>query len=193
MTIIPKVRIPKAGIPKLGLPKTGSPRRAEVGKTHTGTLPKTENPKPGIPKTKGIAKGGVKSRNKGAFVSVCLRLSTFARVCLRLLAFSPLRLLAFVCVCLRLLAFAYAPPLLRPPLRDTERQGIPKLGIPKLGIPKMGRFRAPFIQTPPWLLRRELPKGWKTEEICFPEQEVDSRVRSGRSVPNKPLTILDSH
>ena len=58
-------------------------------------------------------------------VSVCLRLSTFARVCLRLLAFSslrllafsPLRLLAFVSVCLRLFAFAricLPPPLLRP-------------------------------------------------------------------------------
>ena len=53
-----------------------------------------------------------------------MRLSTFASVCLRLLAISPLRsplrLSAFVCVCLRLLAFAYAPFLLRPPLRDTE-------------------------------------------------------------------------
>ena len=56
-------------------------------------------------------------------VSVCLRLSTFARVRLRLLAFSPLRLLAFVSICLRLLAFAricLRPPLLRPPLRDTD-------------------------------------------------------------------------
>ena len=71
---------------------------------------------------KGIAKGGAKTHNKGG-VSVCLRLSTFARVCLRLLAFSPLRLLAFVCVCLRLFAFAricLRPPLLRPPLRDTD-------------------------------------------------------------------------
>ena len=77
---------------------------------------------------KGIAKGDVKIAIK-ASVSVCLRLSTFARVRLRLLSFSPLRLLAFVsvcqrlsafvCVCLRLLAFAH-PPLLRPPLRDTE-------------------------------------------------------------------------
>ena len=52
-----------------------------------------------------------------------MRLSTFARVCLRLLAFSPLRLLAFVSVCLRLFAFAricLRPPLLRPPLRDTD-------------------------------------------------------------------------
>ena len=59
---------------------------------------------------KGIAKGGVKNRNKG-------------RVCLHLLAFSPLRLLAFVSVCLRLFAFAricLRPPLLRPHLRDTE-------------------------------------------------------------------------
>ena len=43
---------------------------------------------------------------------------------MRLLAFSPLRLPAFACVCPRLLAFARSclrPPLLRPPLRDTER------------------------------------------------------------------------
>ena len=42
---------------------------------------------------------------------------------MRLLAFSPLRLLAFACICLRLFAFAricLRPPLLRPPLRDTE-------------------------------------------------------------------------
>ena len=70
--------------------------------------------------TKGIATGGVKTAIKGG-VSVSLRLSTFARVCLRLLAFSPLRLLAFVCVCLRLLAFAYAPLCYAPPLRDTEK------------------------------------------------------------------------
>ena len=46
-----------------------------------------------------------------------MRLSTFARVCLRLLAFSPLRLLVFVSVCLGLFAFAricLRPPLLRP-------------------------------------------------------------------------------
>ena len=57
-----------------------------------------------------------------------MRLSTFARVCLRLLAFSPLRLLAFVSVCLRLFAFAricLRPPLLRPPLRDTEWLAMP--------------------------------------------------------------------
>ena len=68
---------------------------------------------------KGIAKGGVKNRNKGG----CKRLFAFVHVCSRLLTFSLcicLRLSAFVCVCLRLLAFAYAPPLLRPPLRDTE-------------------------------------------------------------------------
>ena len=47
----------------------------------------------------------------------------FARVGLRLLAFSHLCLLAFVNVCLRLLVFAricLRPPLSRPPLRDTE-------------------------------------------------------------------------
>ena len=47
----------------------------------------------------------------------------FVHVCLRLLAFPPLRLLAFVSVCLRLFAFAricLRPPLLRPPLRDTD-------------------------------------------------------------------------
>ena len=71
---------------------------------------------------RGLQRGGVKNRNKGG-VSVCLRLSTFAHVCSRLLAFAPLRLLAFVCVCLRLLAFAricLRPLLLRPPLRDTD-------------------------------------------------------------------------
>ena len=68
---------------------------------------------------KGIAKGGVKNPNKGG----CKRLFAFVHVCSRLLAFAPLRLLAFVRVCLRLLAFAricLRPPLLRPPLRDTE-------------------------------------------------------------------------
>ena len=81
---------------------------------------------------RGLQRGCKKNAIKGG-VSVCLRLSTFARVCLRLLAFSPLRLLAFACVfasafacvclrlsafvsvCLRLLAFAYAP-LCCPPL-----------------------------------------------------------------------------
>ena len=75
--------------------------------------------------SKGIAKGGVTKKGIKGGVSVCLRLSTFAHVCLRLLAFSPLRLLAFVRVCLRLFAFAricLRPPLLRPPLRDTERR-----------------------------------------------------------------------
>ena len=70
-------------------------------------------------KIKGIAKGGVKNRNKGG----CKRLFAFARVCSHLLAFSPLRLLAFVSVCLRLFAFArisLRPPLLRPPLRGTD-------------------------------------------------------------------------
>ena len=74
-------------------------------------------------KIKGIAKGSVKNRNKGG-VSVCLRVSTFAHFCSCLFAFAPLRLLAFVRVCLRLLAFAricLRPPLLRPPLCDTER------------------------------------------------------------------------
>ena len=56
----------------------------------------------------GIAKGGVKNRNKGGCRRTW-RLFAFARVCLRLLTFSRLRLSAFVCVCLRLLAFAYAP------------------------------------------------------------------------------------
>ena len=56
-----------------------------------------------------------------------MRLSTFAHVCLHLLAFSPLRSLAFGCVCPRLSAFAcvcshlLTPPLLRPPLRDTSQ------------------------------------------------------------------------
>ena len=57
-------------------------------------------------------------------VGVCLRMSTFARVCLRLLAFSPLRLLAFVSVCLSLFAFAricLRPPSSGPPLHDTDK------------------------------------------------------------------------
>ena len=72
----------------------------------------------------GIAKGRVKKSGaiKGG-VSVCLRLSTFARVCLRFRLRVCLRLSAFVSVCLRLFAFAricLRPALLRPPLRDTE-------------------------------------------------------------------------
>ena len=64
---------------------------------------------------KGIAKGGVKNRNKGgckrlfAFVHVCSHLLAFACVCAPAFACVCLRLSAFVCVCLRLLAFAYAP------------------------------------------------------------------------------------
>ena len=80
-----------------------------------------------LSKNKEIAKGGCKKNAIKGGVSVCLRLSTFARVCLCLLAFSPLRLLAFVSVCLRLFAFAricLRPPLLRPPLRDTEKKGV---------------------------------------------------------------------
>ena len=67
------------------------------------------------PHTKGIAKGGVKNRNKGG----CKRLFAFVHVCSRLLAFACVfasafacvcrRLSAFVCVCLRLLAFACVP------------------------------------------------------------------------------------
>ena len=67
---------------------------------------------------KGIAKKqGVRNRNR----IVCKRFFSFAHVCSRLLAFSPLRLLAFVYICL--LAFArirLTPPLSRPPLCDTE-------------------------------------------------------------------------
>ena len=54
---------------------------------------------------RGLQRVGVKTRTNGG-VSVCLRLSTFARVCLRLLAFR-------LCVCLRLSAFAricFTPP-----------------------------------------------------------------------------------
>ena len=46
---------------------------------------------------------------KIGLVFFCLRLSTFARVCLRFRLCVCLRLSAFACVCLRLLAFAYAP------------------------------------------------------------------------------------
>ena len=48
-------------------------------------------------------------------VSVCLRLSTFAHVCLRFRLCICLRLSAFVCVCLWLLAFACAPLCCPPP------------------------------------------------------------------------------
>ena len=67
---------------------------------------------------KGIAKGGVKNRNKGE----CKRLFAFVHVCSRLLAFASLRLLAFVSVCLRLFAFAricLRPPFVTPPLCAT--------------------------------------------------------------------------
>ena len=69
----------------------------------------------------GIAKGGVKNRNKGgckrlfAFVHVCSRLLAFACVFASAFACVCLRLSAFFCVCFRLLAFAYAP-LCRAPL-----------------------------------------------------------------------------
>ena len=77
---------------------------------------------------KGIAKGGVKNRDKGG----CKRLFAFVHVCLRLLAFSPLRLLAFVSVCLRLFAFAricLRPPFVTSPLRDTDPEDPPVLKI----------------------------------------------------------------
>ena len=72
---------------------------------------------------KGIAKGGVKNRNKER----CKRLFAFVHICshfcLRLPAFACVFASAFVSVCLRLFAFAricLRPPLLRPPLRDTD-------------------------------------------------------------------------
>ena len=71
---------------------------------------------------RGLQRAGVRNHNKGG-VSVCLRLPTFARVCLRFRLCACLRLSTFVCVCLRLFALAricLRPPLLRPPLRDTE-------------------------------------------------------------------------
>ena len=98
-------------------------------------------------------------------VSVCLRLSAFARVCLRLLAFAPLRLLAFVRVCLRLLAFpriCLRPPLLHPPLRDTEFfPGVHKIGAAISG-PRIADTN--FMDTRIFLILltdhcfRELPK-----------------------------------
>ena len=51
---------------------------------------------------KGIAKGGVKNRNKGG----CKRLFAFVHVCSRLLAFVCVFASAFACVCPRLSAFA---------------------------------------------------------------------------------------
>ena len=66
---------------------------------------------------KGIAKGGVKNRNKGG----CKRLFAFVRVCSRLLAFACVCASAFACVCPRLSAFAcvcshlLTPPFVAPP------------------------------------------------------------------------------
>ena len=77
-------------------------------------------------KINGIAKGGVRNRNKGG----CKHLFAFVLVYSGLLAFSPLRLLAFVSVCLRLFAFArlfaYAP-LCRAPLCVTLKNELPHL------------------------------------------------------------------
>ena len=83
---------------------------------------RAHSPKPPLYETalfKGIAKGGVKNRNKGG----CKRLFAFVHVCSRLLAFACVFASAFACVCQRLCAFAricLRPPLLRPPLRDTD-------------------------------------------------------------------------
>ena len=66
---------------------------------------------------KGIAKGGVKNRNKGG----CKRLLAFVHVCSRLLAFACVFASAFACVCPLLSAFAYVcshlltPPFVAPP------------------------------------------------------------------------------
>ena len=66
---------------------------------------------------KGIAKGGVKNRNKGG----CKRLSAFVHVCSRLLAFACVFASAFACVCPLLSAFAcvcshlLTPPFVAPP------------------------------------------------------------------------------
>ena len=66
---------------------------------------------------KGIAKGGVKNRNKGG----CKRLFAFVHVCLRLLAFVCVFASAFACVCQRLSAFVcvcshlLTPPFVAPP------------------------------------------------------------------------------
>ena len=99
----------------------------------------------------GDCKGGVKKNAIKGGVSVCLRLSTFARVCLRLLAFSPLRLLAFLP--LRLSAFArvcshlLTPPFVAPPplcvtlISVLCRKG---LGNRKSGLKKPPGTRATF-------------------------------------------------
>ena len=66
---------------------------------------------------RGLQRGFSKNTIKGG-VSVCLRLSTFARVCLCLFAFSPLDLLALVSVCLHLFCVCLhllAPPFVVPP------------------------------------------------------------------------------
>ena len=66
---------------------------------------------------KGIAKGGVKNRNKGG----CKRLFAFVCVCPRLLAFACVFASAFACVCQRLSAFVcvcshlLTPPFVAPP------------------------------------------------------------------------------
>ena len=67
--------------------------------------------------SKGIAKGGVKNRNKGG----CKRLFAFVHVCSRLLAFVCVFASAFACVCPCLSAFAcvcshlLTPPFVAPP------------------------------------------------------------------------------
>ena len=69
---------------------------------------------------------GHKEPQSNGGVSICLRLSTFARVCLRLFALSPLRLLVCVDVCLHFLVSAAilcsSPPMLPrlsvPPIFD---------------------------------------------------------------------------
>ena len=60
------------------------------------------------PFLRGLQRGVFKTTIKGG-VSVCLRLSTFACVCLRFCLCACLRSSTVVRVCLRLLAFAYAP------------------------------------------------------------------------------------
>ena len=66
---------------------------------------------------KGIAKGGVKNRNKGG----CKRVFAFVHVFSRLLAFACVFACAFACVCQRLSAFVcvcsdlLTPPFVAPP------------------------------------------------------------------------------
>ena len=95
--------------------KSDSQRKSVIESPGITVIPELQNRNENI--FKGIAKGGVKNRNKGgckrllAFVHVCSRLLAFACVCASAFACVCQRLSAFVCVCLHLLT----PPFVAPP------------------------------------------------------------------------------